>query len=293
MTVEDAAGNTEGVGTLQFNYSATSPTMQWTPPGGSAGSAVKLTESSKYAIQGAANGGLVFVNVTVSSLPSSNQTNSITIANQKNKIWDNVSKPESLAGDTEYRCRYLKNTHTTDTMIDVRLWRDKDTDGQDVLTVDIDPAAIGDGTSTGVATACLQAAKTITAASWSASVATYTSTAHGYAVGDLVKVAGITPSGYNVTAGLITTIAANTFTIAVTSDPGAYSSGGTAQRYEEGTAPSGVAFSSSPISEATALVIGDIGPGLAKAFWERRVVPAQTSEETPNNTSRLGIRAYI
>ncbi|MGH8471092.1 MAG: hypothetical protein ACREVJ_01195, partial [Gammaproteobacteria bacterium] len=52
VTIEDAAGNTEGNGTLQFNYSATTPTLQWTPPGGSAGSAVKLTESSKYAVQG-------------------------------------------------------------------------------------------------------------------------------------------------------------------------------------------------------------------------------------------------
>jgi hypothetical protein len=293
VTIEDAAGNAEGSGTLTYTYSATAPTLKWTPPSGAAGTAITVSTSGKYAIQGASNGGLLFVDVVASSLPSSTQTNTITIANQANKVWDDVSKAEALAGDTEYRCLYVKNTHSTDTMSTGLLWRHTDTAGQDVLSVELDPAGNGDGTSTGVASGCLQASKTLTAATWASSVATYTSTAHGYAVGDLVKVAGITPSGYNVAAGAITAVTTNTFDLAVTSNPGAYTSGGTVQRFEEGTAPAGVTFSSNAVSEASALAIGDLAPGQARAYWQKRVVPAQTTTATPANTSRIGLRFYI
>jgi receptor-binding and translocation channel-forming TcA subunit of Tc toxin/ABC toxin-like protein/neuraminidase-like protein/virulence plasmid A protein len=79
----------------------------------------------------------------------------------------------------------------------------------------------------------LQASKTITGATWATGTATYTSAAHGYVVGDVVKIASITPSGYNVAAGLVTAATTSTFGVAVTSDPGAYTSGGTSQRFEE------------------------------------------------------------
>jgi hypothetical protein len=72
----------------------------------------------------------------------------------------------------------------------------------------------------------------ITAASWAAGVATYTAEAHTLAVGDKTVIAGVTPSGYNIAAGgIVTTVPdANTFTIAMASDPGAYTSGGTSSR---------------------------------------------------------------
>jgi hypothetical protein len=80
----------------------------------------------------------------------------------------------------------------------------------------------------------LQASKAITGATWATGTAAYTSAAHGYAVGDLVKIASVTPSGYNVAAGFVTAVRTNSFGVGVKSDPGAYSSGGTAQRFEEG-----------------------------------------------------------
>lgn len=77
-----------------------------------------------------------------------------------------------------------------------------------------------------------ETAVNITAASWAAGVATYTATAHTLAVGDKTVIAGITPSGYNIAAGgiVLTVPDANTFTIAVVADPGAYTSGGTSSR---------------------------------------------------------------
>ena len=79
------------------------------------------------------------------------------------------------------------------------------------------------------ASSCAETAINITGATWAAGVATYTATAHTLATGDKTTVAGITPSGYNV-VGVATVLDANTFTIPVAGDPGAYSSGGTSSR---------------------------------------------------------------
>jgi hypothetical protein len=293
VTIDDAAGNAEGAGTLTYTYSATVPSLRWTPPSGSAGTAITVSSNGKYALQGASNGGLLFVTVVAASLPSSNQTNTITIANLANKVWDDVSKAEALAGDTEYRCLYLFNAHTTDTMADVRVWRHTDTAGQDVLSLELDPAGVGNGSTTGVAAGCLESTKVVSGVTWSGGVATYTTgSAHGYTTGDLVKTAGITPAGYNQT-GLATVTGASTFTMVLAADPGAFSVAGTVARYSEGTAPSGVTFSSNAVSESSSLVVGDLAPLTGYAYWQKRVVPAQTTTPTPLNTSRIGLRAYI
>lgn len=75
---------------------------------------------------------------------------------------------------------------------------------------------------------------TITGATWAAGVATYTTSAtHDMLVGQPVTVTGITPSGYNVTDEFITDITDDTFKVAIASDPGSYTSGGSAIAYEQ------------------------------------------------------------
>ena len=77
------------------------------------------------------------------------------------------------------------------------------------------------------------AAWTITGATWSAGVATFTTSApHDMLVGQPGTVTGVTPSGYNCVDQFITDLTASTFSVAM-SDPGAYVSGGTAQAYEQ------------------------------------------------------------
>lgn len=215
VTINDAAGNGVGDGVLSYVASAT--TLTWQPYGGSTGTAVDVGTSGKYAIQGGNNGGYLMVTVDASTLPGSNLSNTITIANQTNLVWDNISKAESLAGDTEYRCLYIKNTHSTDTMIDVKLWRGSDASGQDVISVELDPVGKGNGSTTGVAT-----------------------------------------------------------TIAL-----------------ETTAPTGVTWTSNAISEATALSVGDLAAGECYAFWEKRVVPANTTTSTAADVSSIAFSAYI
>jgi len=69
--------------------------------------------------------------------------------------------------------------------------------------------------------------RTVSTASWATNVITYTtSAAHGLAVGDRVRVTGISPSGYNGIYTTVTGTTGSTVKVANTTDPGAYSSGG-------------------------------------------------------------------
>ena len=70
-------------------------------------------------------------------------------------------------------------------------------------------------------------AQAVDTASWVGGVATYNfSSAHGITDGDWVKITGSTPSGYNA-EGFCTVSDADTLTLPITGDPGAYTSGAT------------------------------------------------------------------
>ena len=70
-------------------------------------------------------------------------------------------------------------------------------------------------------------ANTITAGSWAAGVVTLTTnTAHGVAVGSVIVISGISPTGYNGTYVATTGTTGSTLKYALASDPGAYVSDG-------------------------------------------------------------------
>lgn len=72
--------------------------------------------------------------------------------------------------------------------------------------------------------------RTITGATWLSNVATYTtSVAHGFSVGQYVMINSISPSGYNGAYYITSVPTTTTFTVAITSNPGTYTSGGQAQ----------------------------------------------------------------
>lgn len=135
VTILDAAGNDEGAGTLYFD--STNTALRWTPFNGTAGTSVDVSTNGAYAIQGGSNGGLLKVSVVSSSLPSSDNTNSITITNVANNIFDDVAKADAKAGDTEYRGVYWQNDHASDSMVDIRMWIAQNTPGQDVVQIAI------------------------------------------------------------------------------------------------------------------------------------------------------------
>jgi hypothetical protein len=76
-----------------------------------------------------------------------------------------------------------------------------------------------------------ETAVTITGASWSAGVATYTTSAnHTLAVGDKDVISGITPSGYNGTFIVSAVGSPTTFSVPLAANPGTYTSGGSSSR---------------------------------------------------------------
>lgn len=153
LSLRYAAGNATGDGTLSWD--ATAEELTWQEAGGSTGPAVTITSDGRYTVwtgdgAGGEGGGYLVYDVTYADLPGSNQTDTITVSQLANNIWDDVAKSEAVYGDTEYRCLYLYNRYS-DTLLDARVWVDQQPSGNDELDLGLDPAGIGDGTSTGVA----------------------------------------------------------------------------------------------------------------------------------------------
>lgn len=70
---------------------------------------------------------------------------------------------------------------------------------------------------------------TVTGASWSGGVATFTVGAHALQIGQLVSVTGASPAGWNVSQVPVTAITGTAFSVGIAANPGAWTSGGTAQ----------------------------------------------------------------
>ena len=70
-----------------------------------------------------------------------------TVAN----LFDNVTGAEHTAGETNYRCIYVKN-NSAESAANVKVYLDSNTPGVDsAITIGVDLAGVGDGASTGVA----------------------------------------------------------------------------------------------------------------------------------------------
>ena len=147
VAINDAVLNPAGDGTLAYDSAA--QTLTWTPNGGSAGSPVSVASDGDYAIP-AAGAGYLDVTVTAANLPSANASDTITVAQLRNQIFDDILKDEAVYGDTEYRCLYFINDFS-DQVLDARVWVEQQPNGQDGLEIAADPAGIGDGSSSGVA----------------------------------------------------------------------------------------------------------------------------------------------
>ena len=281
VTINDAAGNAVGAGTLTYLF--TGQTLQWSPLGGTIGVAVDVSADGTYAIQAANNGGVIICTVVAGSLAGSNQTNSITIANLDNKIFDDVSKDESDVGSTSHRAIYIKND-STDIKKSLVIWIGSNTPGEDVINIGLDPAGLG-------GTAAEEDIANTAALTWAASITTVTQTAHGYTVNETVVVAGCTPSAFDGTFTILTVPDANTFTYAQTPDPsGPTTVHGTTT--SEAAAPTGVTFSS-PTTEATALTVGTLGVNEVYPIWIRRQVPAEVATEQLDNNFVLSFRVKV
>lgn len=99
----------------------------------------------------------------------------------------------------------------------------------DSFPADLSYVATGGITSGSTAlTVVTQTNKTITAMTWAGSVVTATSTSHGFLVGNVITVSGVTPAGYNGIVIVTGVPTANTFTYALVNNPGAVTAQGVA-----------------------------------------------------------------
>lgn len=62
---------------------------------------------------------------------------------------------------------------------------------------------------------------------------------------------------------------------------------------EDSTEVLGSIVFTAPTSSTTGIQLGALGPGEYRAFWIKRTVPSETSTQVVNNTSSLGISAFL
>ena len=96
-------------------------------------------------------------------------------------------------------------------------------------------------------------AATISNASWNVGtdlVTVTTSAAHNLQAGQLVTIAGVTPSSYNGTFVILSVPTSTTFTYGLLADPGTYTSGGTAQVDQAAFTEGGTATTSSYVTNS-------------------------------------------
>lgn len=67
-------------------------------------------------------------------------------------LFDAVTGDENAAQESEYRCIYVKNTHASLTWLGVKVWISAETSGGANAAIGLDPAGVGNGSTTGVAT---------------------------------------------------------------------------------------------------------------------------------------------
>jgi len=63
------------------------------------------------------------------------------VSSQMNNVFDNISSAEAAAGDTEYRCIYVKNTNASITLLQAVIWIANNTGSADTnIEIGVDPA---------------------------------------------------------------------------------------------------------------------------------------------------------
>ena len=147
ITLDDAPGCANGPGMLLFSSSTQS--FVWIPSRGLAGVPTPVTGNGRLAVPGSS--GWLFLTVDKATLPDADQSDTLMVSPIQNALFDDISRTDSFAGATAYRCCYLYNAHDTDPIDSVSLTISAQPNGPDDLFVGLDPAGTGNGSSTGVA----------------------------------------------------------------------------------------------------------------------------------------------
>lgn len=112
ITVQMIGGNTAlGAATLAF---PTADTAQYTPPGGTIGSAVSIANGETKIVRGGGSDYDKYVRIKRTSATALSGSATLTISDTENNAvgFDNVTAAEQSAGDEEYRCLAFCNDST-------------------------------------------------------------------------------------------------------------------------------------------------------------------------------------
>lgn len=283
VTIDYAAGNPEGAGTLE--YFSADDSFIWTPFGSSAGDPVIVTEDGRYAVRGSI--GMLSLEVDFSALPVGDESDTITVANIANETFDDVAKSESFNGDVEYRCIYLKNGHQYDPFFDAVVYiGQQPTPG--AIAIGADPCGAGD--------AIERAVDSITRSGSTATVTT--SSAHGFQAGYKIRIRGADQSEYNGVKTIFN-VTSNTFDFTVSGTPTSPATGTivcgwgmAALVLDEGVAPSGVTFTAPSTSEE-GISLGQLDSANSAAIWIQRTIPLRNTVANPESVSLLAFQSFF
>lgn len=148
VSIISANNNSQGNGEMTYNPS--NQYLSWQPPGSSYVYTVLVTGTGTYSIGG--SDGTLTVAVTFGSLPTVYKIDTVAISLAIGAVFPSISAAQSLLGYTNYRCLYIGNAHATLTCSALSLYIAQVTTGPDSIYVGLDPAGVGDGSTTGVAT---------------------------------------------------------------------------------------------------------------------------------------------
>lgn len=194
VTIDAAADNGTGNGQIFFDQSES--TLAWQAPGEILGDPVNVGTSGVYTLFSETQG-YIHVTVDAFNLPVADTSATIAIARSMNNLFDDIDKSESIAGDTEYRCFYIRNTDT-ETFYNAKIYVKNQPTGADSLALGLDPQGVHNVTET---------TETLANESTAPASVTFTSPTQGspLVIGDIA-------SGYQVAVWVRRTIPANTLT---------------------------------------------------------------------------------
>lgn len=147
VTIVAANNNAEGTGTMTFSPSTM--TLTWQPPSSIYVYSVVTATTGTYTVGG--SDGQLFVSVTSGSLPVIFKQDTYAVAWITSNVFPAVSAGMSLLGSIQYRCLYVYNNHASLTATALKLYISQQTLGPDSIFLGLDPAGVGNGSSTGVA----------------------------------------------------------------------------------------------------------------------------------------------
>lgn len=281
ITVHMIGGNTAlGAATLAF---PTADTAQYTPPGGTIGSAVTILNGEKKIIRGGGAYYDQYVRIERTSAVALSGTATLTISDTNNNAigFDNVDATEQGAGDDEYRCLAFANDSAV-TVQNFLLWlttlgtqRVSATAflpaGANPGTIEIASGTFDDWPESG----CVRISTSAGVLKEVAYYASRTST---------VLTVAAAGRGWGDTSAVVGTLtdlvdAVPQIEIAIDPDGVSTTEEGEAPANED-TAPAGVANWYSPISydDAEVLSVGSIPAGSHVKIWFHRITIAAATE---------------